>query len=152
MNKKTRRAFQSVKGGSRNSLWKAMEEAKGLTAESSVLSALLTIKPDWLVEARKADLSEDRSGIDIYLKYKSGKYILDIPIQVKSSQKGLQNHIKIRKKKGGRFIPCVIVQSSDSPQKICENVQFTIRFYIQGKAKHQRHLKRLKNKSKHHNS
>jgi hypothetical protein len=140
MSKKIRKAFRSVKGGNKTSLFQALELAKGVTAESRTLNLLNgPQKPSWLIKAQ-ATPEKDKMGIDMELYLADNKTI--VPINVKSSQTGLFNHIEKRKKIGGRFVPVLIVRPYDSDSKILNTLASTLQRYRLGKERHRRGQKK----------
>jgi hypothetical protein len=140
MSKKIRKAFQSVKGGSKESLFEALELAKGITAESRTLNLLNgPQKPRWLFEA-KATPQKDKMGIDMELYLADNETI--IPINIKSSQAGLFNHIQKRREIGGRFVPVLIVRPRDSDAKILRRIVEVLQRYKLGRDRHKRGKKK----------
>lgn len=136
MNKKLKKIFQSVGGpGDKKSLFAALDLAKGITAESSTMHALQTIKPNWLVVARAATDKENGEGIDMFLTVNFFSKEHHVPLQIKSSEKGLKKHIKLRRKKQGRFIVGVIIKSHATEQEIVRLVKRALDYYFEGKRK-----------------
>jgi hypothetical protein len=138
-----------VKGGTKFGLWGALNTAKGLTAETNVLSALENEKPKWFKSAHKSTKKEDHNGFDITVfSYDRDGHIWEVPIQIKSSVKGLMEHIAQRRKLKGKFIPCIVVSINETDKAIVQKVKSAIKLFIEGKEKFKQRQKRLEKKNK----
>lgn len=140
MNKKRKKAFQSLGGGSKKDLFDAFEIAKGVTAESRTLDLLNgPSKPSWLLEARPTP-EKDKMGIDMELDLADGS--TTIPVNIKSSQRGLFNHIEKRKKINGKFVVVLIVRPFDTDEQILKNIALSLQRYRLGKERHKKGIKK----------
>lgn len=143
---KHKRALWSIKKGPRKNLFEALELAKGVTAESRTLTLLNgPAKPRWLRDARFTP-KKDKEGIDVEL------HLMDetiIPLNIKSSPKGLFHHIQKRRENGWRMIPVLIVRPFETDEQVLKTLSQTLRRYVQGKRRFQKIQKKShKNKQK----
>jgi len=99
----------------------AKKKLKGEASENSVIRALTLSDKEWIISIRKSGKKEDRNGIDLVLKTIYMEEEIKIPIQVKSSYKGLKNHIE--KNKGKTYIPCIIIKSETPDFSIVKSVK-----------------------------
>lgn len=134
---KHKKALRSIKGGTRASLFKAMELAKGVTAESRTLALLNgPHKPKWLKGAHFTP-EKDIIGIDMELVLNDEDETI-VPLNIKSSEGGLFKHIKKRREIRGMFIPVLIVRPFDTDEQIFKTLSRTLKRYRQGKRRYQK--------------
>lgn len=133
---KHRKVFRSIKSGSKRGLFAALELAKGVTAESRTLALLNgTHKPHWLKEARPTP-EKDKFGVDIELCLADNETI--VPINIKSSERGLFDHIQKRKKLKARFVLVLIVRPFDTDEQIIKRLASALLRYKKGKDRHEK--------------
>lgn len=105
-------------------------EAIGKSAESSVLNALKSVNPGWYISGRPATEYEDRHGVDLFLRVLWRGKEVEIPIQVKSSQRRAERH-KARNFREKQFIYVVVIKTNDSDTLIVKKIYKAVRISIQ---------------------
>ena len=87
----------------------------------------------WVKSIRFSSVHENYSGIDFFVYLKDHNIcgsVIEIPIQIKSSKRGVRKHI--RQNTGKLYIQAIVVKHDDSKKRIYKKIK-DIRFFYNKK-------------------
>jgi len=103
-------------------------DSKGVYAEVLVYKTIKRSKPKNVIDIRFSNKIEDNNGVDVFIVINSKKKKVEIPIQIKSSKRGVNSH-KI-KNEDNDYIPVILIRRSMKSGTIIWLVRKAIKDYV----------------------